>query len=53
MAELLSNLKTHIHEAYKAAAENMMDTLKESKFLTEGVLTPEEVIFDALPLLTS
>lgn len=45
MAEMFTNLKHGIHAAYKSAAEGMMDTLKESKFLEEGVLTPEEVLF--------
>lgn len=43
MLDALNTLKTKVHETYKATSENFMDVLHESKFLEEGVLTPEEV----------
>ena len=32
-----------MHSAYIKTAEKIIPTLKESKFLTDGVITPEEV----------
>lgn len=46
---LLSTLKNEVHKAYTQTVSSLTPTLKESKFLTEGVLTPEEV--RALPSL--
>lgn len=44
MLDALNTLKTKVHETYKATSENFMDVLHESKFLEEGVLTPEEFV---------
>lgn len=40
---MTEEIKNSIFEKFKKVAEGMMDTLKESKFIEEGVLTPEEV----------
>jgi len=37
-------LKTNVHQTYVKTAEKIMPTLKDSKFLEEGVLTPEEFV---------
>eukprot|EP01126_Amoeba_proteus_P028944 TRINITY_DN284_c0_g1_i2.p1 TRINITY_DN284_c0_g1~~TRINITY_DN284_c0_g1_i2.p1 ORF type:complete len:287 (-),score=63.61 TRINITY_DN284_c0_g1_i2:161-1021(-) len=44
MAEVFTNIKNAVHSSYLRAAENVIDTLKESKFLEEGVLTPDEYV---------
>jgi len=41
---LLTKTKHYAHETFKAAAETVMPTLKESKFFEKGVLTPEEYV---------
>lgn len=40
---LFDKLKNTVHQTYVKGAEKIIPTLKESKFLDEGVLTPEEV----------
>jgi hypothetical protein len=42
---LFDKLKNSVHQTYVKGAEKIIPTLKESKFLEEGVLTPEEVSF--------
>eukprot|EP01126_Amoeba_proteus_P009450 TRINITY_DN1357_c0_g1_i10.p1 TRINITY_DN1357_c0_g1~~TRINITY_DN1357_c0_g1_i10.p1 ORF type:complete len:286 (-),score=64.13 TRINITY_DN1357_c0_g1_i10:220-1077(-) len=44
MADVFTNLKNVVHSTYLKAAENVIETLKESKFLEEGVLTPDEYV---------
>jgi len=41
---LLTKTRHYAHETFKAAAETVMPTLKESKFFEKGVLTPEEFV---------
>jgi ubiquitin-like-conjugating enzyme ATG3 len=40
---LFDKLKIGVHQTYVKNVEKIMPTLKESKFLDDGVLTPEEV----------
>jgi hypothetical protein len=40
---LFDKLKNSVHQTYVKGAEKIIPTLKETKFLEEGVLTPEEV----------
>eukprot|EP01108_Squamamoeba_japonica_P000853 TRINITY_DN130_c0_g1_i1.p1 TRINITY_DN130_c0_g1~~TRINITY_DN130_c0_g1_i1.p1 ORF type:complete len:317 (-),score=111.90 TRINITY_DN130_c0_g1_i1:33-983(-) len=40
----LDRVKNSIHQTYVKGAEKIMPTLKDSKFLDEGVLTPEEFV---------
>jgi len=41
---MFTDLKNAVVGTYLGLAEGMVDTLKESKFLEEGVLTPEEFV---------
>lgn len=40
---LFDSVKQSVHKTYTQAHSALTSTLKESKFLQEGVLTPEEV----------
>jgi len=41
---LFDRMKNNIHSTYVKGVEKIMPTLKDSKFLEEGVLTPEEFV---------
>lgn len=49
----LSSLKNEVHKAYTQTVASLTPTLKESHFVTEGVLTPEEVHLVPALALTS
>lgn len=52
MSNVFTSLKHAVHSTYVKTAEKILPTLSESKYLTEGVLTPEEVASIILLLLT-
>jgi hypothetical protein len=41
--DMFSSLKHAVHGTYVKTAEKIMPTLTESKYVKDGVLTPEEV----------
>eukprot|EP01120_Amphizonella_sp_Union-15-10_P008258 TRINITY_DN2935_c0_g1_i1.p1 TRINITY_DN2935_c0_g1~~TRINITY_DN2935_c0_g1_i1.p1 ORF type:complete len:294 (+),score=69.55 TRINITY_DN2935_c0_g1_i1:34-915(+) len=44
MASVIDSLKNSVHKAYITTANSVIGPLKDSKFLEEGVLTPEEFV---------
>jgi len=44
MAQIFYDIKTAVHGVYVKTAENYMGILTESKFLEQGVLTPDEFV---------
>ena len=41
---MLDNIKNTIGKAYRSVAVNFVEVLKDSKFLTHGLLTPTEFV---------
>lgn len=52
MANLFGSVKEALHGTYKSTVTALTGPLKESRFLQEGVLTPEEVPSPPHPPLT-
>jgi len=44
MSQFLEKVKNSMHQTFVKTAANVIPALKESKFLTDGVLTPEEFV---------